>query len=41
MLRLLIALLASSPGPVYCSRCGAANQSGSTYCSSCGGMLNP
>lgn len=32
---------ASTPGPTYCSRCGASNSSGSTYCSGCGAMLNP
>ncbi|AWY07390.1 hypothetical protein SEA_UNTPL_73 [Streptomyces phage UNTPL] len=31
----------STPGPVYCSHCGAANPAGSTYCQGCGKMLNP
>ena len=38
---ILPVILSSTPGPVYCSRCGAANQAGSTYCVGCGGMLNP
>ena len=31
----------STPGPVYCSHCGAPNQAGATYCVGCGKMLNP
>lgn len=31
----------STPGPVYCSNCGAPNTAGATYCVSCGKMLNP
>lgn len=33
--------LRSTPGPVYCSHCGAPNQAGATYCAACGKMLNP
>jgi predicted amidophosphoribosyltransferase len=33
--------LMSTPGPVYCSSCGASNTSGSSYCSTCGKPLNP
>lgn len=36
-----LAKIASTPGPVYCSHCGASNSPGSTYCGSCGKMLNP
>jgi hypothetical protein len=32
---------ASTPGPVYCSRCGAPNPAGAAFCVQCGGMLNP
>lgn len=41
MIERLLALLASTPGPVYCAECGAANPAGSTYCGNCGKMLNP
>lgn len=32
---------ASTPGPVYCSHCGAPNPPGGAYCVACGKMLNP
>lgn len=33
--------LCSTPGPVYCSNCGAPNTAGATYCVNCGKALNP
>lgn len=29
----------STPGPVYCMHCGAANQPGASYCTGCGKLL--
>jgi hypothetical protein len=34
-----LSVLASTPGPTYCPRCGHPNAPGSNYCSSCGGQL--
>lgn len=31
----------STPGPTYCSHCGAPNPPGGAYCVACGKMLNP
>lgn len=40
MIRKLLVLLGSTPGPRYCSRCGAANDASAQYCQGCGAMLN-
>jgi hypothetical protein len=41
VIRRLLALLASTPGPKYCYNCGTPNPAEATICSNCGKMLNP
>lgn len=35
----MLVILASTPGPAYCFRCGAANPPGASYCIGCGAAI--